>query len=238
MKWLSFRPAKMLLQENSVTVFLQQNSNQVFFSVLCNVIHLFHAVLHIKPFKYSFYLLYSRWQYHQQHIVIFKYHRNYCALGSHAISWARTAFTFVIIFLGFCMQVVKPFIHINGEFHTGSVSASRSCLKITVTPVVVTAFSENMSWEYVGMDNSVSVSVIVSIKETSASPLHSVIPVLLVPSANSTQQVCGWKSSLNFLNLALTMTICKVSHDFTISPFSMIVHPGRVLLTSYTTEIV
>lgn len=76
---------------------------------------------------------------------------------------------------------------------------------------------------------------LVSIRETSASPLHSVIPVLLVSSANSTQQVCGWKSSLNFLNLAVTMMICKVSHDFTISPFSMILHPGRVLLTSLHT---
>lgn len=72
---------------------------------------------------------------------------------------------------------------------------------------------------------------VVSIKESSASPLHSVIPLLLVPSANWTQQVCGWKSSLNFLNLAVTMMICKVSHEFTISPFSMILHSGTVLLT-------
>lgn len=129
------------------------------------------------------------------------------------------------------MQVVKPFIHINGEFHTGSVSASRFCLKITVSPVVVMTFSENMSWEDVGMDNSVSVSVVVSIKETPASPLHPVIPVLVL-SANSTEQVYGWKSSSSFLNLAITMTICKVSHDFTISPFLMILHPGRVLLSS------
>lgn len=176
----------------------------------------------------SVYLLYSRWQYHQQHIVIFKYHRNYCALGSHAISWTRTAFTFVIIFLGFCMQVAKPFIHINGEF-------LYICISLLFEDHSCSSGSCGFLREHVlrvRWDGQPRVSQCRSVNQGNLCISFALCDSSSSCATNSTHQVCGWKSSLNFLNLALTMTISKVSHDFTISPFSMILHPGRVLLTS------
>ncbi|KAJ8414684.1 hypothetical protein AAFF_G00038860 [Aldrovandia affinis] len=90
-----------------------------------------------------------------------------------------------------------------------------------------------MSCGYEGMYNArLSVMLwrrpLLSIKLTSASPLRSAIPLLLVPSANSTQCISAWNLSSNFLNFAMSVMICKVAPVSTIRPFILIPRPGWI----------
>ncbi|KAJ8385115.1 hypothetical protein AAFF_G00192560 [Aldrovandia affinis] len=72
--------------------------------------------------------------------------------------------------------------------------------QITVAPLAVAAFTEKMSCGYERMYNA-CLSVVLwrcpllSIKHTSASPLRSAIPLLLVPSANFMECVSAWNLS-------------------------------------------
>ncbi|KAJ8389976.1 hypothetical protein AAFF_G00112610 [Aldrovandia affinis] len=68
---------------------------------------------------------------------------------------------------------------------------------ITVAPLAVAAFTENMSCGYEGMYNTSQRRVVASPPAVDKAHLRvsSALPLLLVPSANSTQCVSAWNLS-------------------------------------------
>lgn len=92
---------------------------------------------------------------------------------------------------------------------------SSPSLKITVAPLEEAAFTEKMPCGNEGMYNAFLSAlwccILLPIKQTSASHLHSVTPVEYVPLANST---------LKFLNFAISLMICEVAPKSTIRPFT------------------